>query len=529
VVVNSRVFVDFVKKLCPGICYNKLIQHDILFSNKQLLKGFIVGMFNGDGHCNERFGTIQLTNLNLLIQLRLALSFFGIHSSILKPKNRKHGYIKGKRVKYAQVYKLTIYGDHYRKFRSLFYYDDSIKHNVVDVLRHNIVEKTSIPYNDFVYNLEVEQDNSYSLLNTTVHNCFSDDSNGFFKRSLIESCVTSDKKPVPLHSGDVWFDAKVRGSSEYQYVYGLDPASEKDNLSLIILELHKDHTRIVYGWATTRASHKKRVQIGLTHEHDFYAFCCRKIRDLMKVFPCARIGCDSQGGGVAIEEAFQDPDKLKDGEQAILPIIDPEKKKDTDHLPGLHILELVHFAKADWTSEANHGLKKDFEDKVLLFPRFDPLTLEFAMQIDKNRMTNIKSNLTDAQFRTADDLHLYDTLEDCVLEIEELKDELCTITHSIPGQKVGSRERWDVPEKKLEGGKKGPMRKDRYSALLIANMLARQIHRTPPAPEYTLIGGATMDLAQPNPNMFANAGEKMYAGNCFLNQSDFVPVGINRG
>ena len=67
-------------------------------------------------------------------------------------------------------------------------------------------------------------------------------------------------------------------------------------------------------------------------------------------------------------------------------------------------------------------------------------------------------------------LKLYDTLEDAAMEVEELKDELSTIVMSVT---TAGRERWNTPEVKLGSGKKGRMRKDRYSALVIANMIAR--------------------------------------------------------
>ena len=68
-------------------------------------------------------------------------------------------------------------------------------------------------------------------------------------------------------------------------------------------------------------------------------------------------------------------------------------------------------------------------------------------------------------------LRLYDTLEDAVMEIEELKDELVTVV--VVSVTPEGRERFDTPEIKTDTGKKGRMRKDRYSALVIANMLAR--------------------------------------------------------
>ena len=67
--------------------------------------------------------------------------------------------------------------------------------------------------------------------------CFTADSDGFFKRSLLEGCVVSDvKEIVSPTSGKILFDATIRGSGNKQYVYGIDPASEQDNFSIIILD-----------------------------------------------------------------------------------------------------------------------------------------------------------------------------------------------------------------------------------------------------------------------------------------------------
>ena len=188
----------------------------------------------------------------------------------------------------------------------------------------------------------------------------------------------------------------------------------------------------------------------------------------MKVFPCAEIAMDAQGGGIAVMEALHDKDKIQEGEVALWPTIDENKEKDTDGEPGLHILEMIQFAKADWVVEANHGMRKDFEDKVLLFPYFDSATIGLAISDDK---------LKDRK---------YDTLEDCVMEIEELKDELSMI---IMSQTTTGRDKWDTPEVKLAGGKKDRLRKDRYSAILMANMSARRIQRTPVPPPFEHLGG----------------------------------------
>jgi hypothetical protein len=319
-----------------------------------------------------------------------------------------------------------------------------------------------------------------ATIHTGIYNmeyaaCFTEDSDGFFRRSLIESCVVTDTKPLLLNGRQILFEAATQGNPQHQYVYGIDPASEKDNFSIIIIELHPDHNRIVYCWTTNRSNFKERQKTGLVNEYDFYGFCARKIRNLMRTFPPYKIGMDAQGGGVAIEEALHDPGKLEEGEQLIWPGIE-DKYKETDDKSGLHILELVQFARADWTAQANHGLRKDLEDKMLLFPRFDQLSLVLALDAENKDIT------------TTDFNNIYDNQSDCILEIEELKNELTTIVMSQTSTGSGGRDRWDTPEVKLPNGKKGKLRKDRYSALVIANMLARQYNRSNEPVNFEIIG-----------------------------------------
>lgn len=290
---------------------------------------------------------------------------------------------------------------------------------------------------------------------------WSRDSDGFFKRSLIERCVC--KEPIQLESGPVHFSAMTSGKPNCEYVYGIDPASEQDSFSIVILERHKDHRRIVYSWSIDRQKMRERITAkGRTSQKSFYAYCARKIRDLMKVFPTQHIGVDTQGGGIALMEALHDPGEYEPNiERPLWPWVRQGDKdvfwwekpdKPTDGEPGLHILHMVQFANADFMRDSNHGLRKDFESRIVIFPFFDTATIGEAISLDK---------LYNRQF---------DTMEDCVMEIEELKDELATIIHT---QSAGGRDRWDTPEVKLPGNKKGHLRKDRYSALIIANMVAR--------------------------------------------------------
>ena len=56
-------------------------------------------------------------------------------------------------------------------------------------------------------------------------------------------------------------------------------------------------------------------------------------------------------------------------------------------------------------------------------------------------------------------------------------------------QTPSGRDKWDTPEVIIGAGKKSKMRKDRYSALLMANMAGRILQRAPTPQEYNFYGG----------------------------------------
>jgi hypothetical protein len=297
---------------------------------------------------------------------------------------------------------------------------------------------------------------------------FTTDSTGYYKRSMLEKCVVGPNSEVSLPvSGSPFFTASLKGSKSKKYVFGIDPASEVDNFSIIIVEVNEDHRRIVYGWTTNRQKHKKAQSKSATEEQNYFAYCARKIRDLMKDFPCEELVVDSQGGGYALYEAMHDEDKLQEGEHLIWEIIDPDKGKESDDYTGLHIVRLINFANSKWMSESNQKMRKDFEDKILLFPYFDSVTL--GLSYEKDEIEN----------RT------FDTLEDAVFEIEKLKDELAMISHT---ETASGRDKFDTPETITGVGRKEKVRKDRYCALLMANWGGRLLTSYSP-PEKEMIAG----------------------------------------
>lgn len=285
--------------------------------------------------------------------------------------------------------------------------------------------------------------------------CFVTDSDGFFKRSVIEKCVASEKNNIQFAScGQAIYNATLYGDRTKKYVFGIDPAATQDNFAITIIEMWPDHRRIVYCWTTNKQDHTEKMRLGQIKEGDYYSYCVRKIRDLMKVFPCDRLAIDSQGGGRGIIEALANEALLETGELLIFPVENPDKPTITDSMIGMHIIEPINFVDEKFTTDANNSLCSDLENKILLFPFFDSLTLMDAEFADKNGNLRV------------------DTLEDCISDIEEMKNELSTI---VVTQTATGRPRWDTPEIKGTDGKKGRLKKDRYSALLMANYIAKKL------------------------------------------------------
>jgi hypothetical protein len=281
------------------------------------------------------------------------------------------------------------------------------------------------------------------------------DSDGFYRRSMIENATTN--KPIKTASGNqIQFSAMRTGQKDRVYVMGIDPAADMDNASIIILEVHNDHRRIVYCWSTNKKRYTKlREKIeksGGTIADDYYGYIVSKVRSLMSHFNTERIVMDKYGGGTAIAEALGSKRHLEEGDLPIYEVIDPEELKATDGYEGLHILELIAPSQ-EFNIEANHGMKKDVESKVLLFPMFDVVELAKAIEIDALNNIDI------------------DTYEDVVQDIEELKNELTSIV--VTPSPILGKETFDTPKIKTGASSNTRSRKDRFSALLYANFYCR--------------------------------------------------------
>lgn len=313
---------------------------------------------------------------------------------------------------------------------------------------------------------------------------FVKDSDGFYPRSLIEGCTVGPNKPIETPDGAVTFTPLMRGIKGPKYVMGIDPAAERDNLAVVVTEVWGNHYRIIYCWVVNKKEFIKRKQKGLITDDDYYAYCCSKIREIVGLFDPVRIEMDSQGGGYAVAEMLRNK-KLLDidnGDFPIYEVIDFNEPKSTDgETDGRHILHLVK-QSSEFNQDANIALHKSLETRTLLFPAFDSVKMYSAIEAEKSMGI------------------IFDTYEENVFNIEELKNELCTIQMS---ETATGRERFDTPQVATPGAvegraRKGRLRKDRYTALLLSH---KYIYDTEIAPDenidYEDIAGNITKRAKP--------------------------------
>ena len=291
------------------------------------------------------------------------------------------------------------------------------------------------------------------------------DSDGFYSRSLIEGCTVGPNKPIDTPDGPVTFTPRMKGVKGAKYVMGVDPAAERDNLAITMTEVWTNHYRVVYCWAVNKKEFIKRKKQGLITDDDYYAYCCSRIREIVRLFGPIRIEMDSQGGGYVIAEMLQNK-KLLDmdnGDFPIYEVIDFSEPKPTDgETDGRHILHLVKQSN-EFNQEANVALHKSFETRTLLFPAFDSVKMHSSLEAEKSMGVS------------------YDTYEENVLNIEDLKNELCTIQMS---ETATGKERFDTPSVVQPGAvegrsRKGRLKKDRYTALLLSHKYIYDTDITP--------------------------------------------------
>lgn len=435
VTYNSRLVASMIKAICPGLASNKAVRHEVLFSNPSFLRGFLIGYLHGDGCINSKPKcSAGSTSRNLLAQIRLALSYFGYASSLRDAKQARMSVIRGRVCQCQPFYDLSMLGDDARRFAAWMNgtqlpaakQDWQLK-NVMsedDAAAHRVRRINTQVSKLVVYNLEVEEDHSYSTPIATVHNCFAPaDSEGFFRRSLLDASRRHAE-----------FGPVLEPRPGCIYTMGIDPARTSDNFAIAIFEIDPPLGEI-------------RLVRVFSYNKKNFPMMAREVRRIKKHYGIEYFKMDAGGGGTTIRDALADKATCPPGEKLIL-----EREFDEHKLliGERHLGKLVQFSNYAWVHDANHNL-------LAALQRGD---LKIASQIP-----------------VANHVPLWtQDLEDADKEIDKTIAEMSNVVVSSAGQRL----RWDTPTKE--------QRKDRYSAVLIGFDAASELLDQHARPQELIMG-----------------------------------------
>ena len=152
--IQGEKWTKVFSELGDNLCQNKKINKRLMVLDPSLQMNIVRGVSDGDGHYRKNICSIKSTSYEMLVQLKTILLRNGISSSFCKEKK-----YDGKKQAYTLEYNLKGLSRYsFIRENYLFCQIKSIKHNKAFAGGH-------------VYNLEVENDNSYQVNGIAVHNC----------------------------------------------------------------------------------------------------------------------------------------------------------------------------------------------------------------------------------------------------------------------------------------------------------------------------------------------------------------------
>lgn len=292
---------------------------------------------------------------------------------------------------------------------------------------------------------------------------FAKDSDGFYKRSLIQGATPTGEEAVVV---------ELYGESGAQYVMGVDPARHNDNCTICILKLTNRGYELVYSWAIRGKS---------------FDVVVKQIRTLMDRFNIIYIAMDQGGGGSHIRDMLSGKKYLEDGEQPIWDIENEEAK----FQPGLKILECFQWSN-EWVRENNYAMKAEIRQRQLLFPNAcieEQCLMQYSRQLKRNLDKHDKDIVYEELYGALDNEGNKKVIDGIWDNIQETINEMCAI---IVKATEGGQETFILPPLSIQQKNQSmtdARRRDRYSALLLAAYAARKIRGT--GHKKTDIGGGT--------------------------------------
>jgi hypothetical protein len=292
---------------------------------------------------------------------------------------------------------------------------------------------------------------------------FPDDTDGFIKRSWIER-ATPRKPDEPVF-------VELYGDPRHVYVMGIDPARFNDNLGVVVFKMTPRGKELVYcnAWNKTE-----------------YGVSAQKIREIVRRFNPAYIAMDTGGGGEPVREWLcKKADGVKPEE--FIWVIPDQMEKYTGDLtgmgaPGKKILEMVDFTPT-WISQSAHGVASDIEQSNILFPHradddqvYQQYTHHFGLpdlsEVEKERLQQDLWGMDEYDAERATKVYGEKFLPHLgtMQHINECINETCAIMRNVTPR---GTESFDLPKLSEQPEGLDMRRRDRWSALMLANYAAK--------------------------------------------------------
>jgi len=159
-VFSNKKLVELAENHCGCGAENKHISPQLLSLPKDKLLIVLDGLMSGDGSSRKNEFRLTTVSYNLLLSMQMAVvKCYGTSGCLMKTIRPKTTVIEGRIVNQKDTYSIS-----FRKANSLDLCDDDYVWSYVKGVAKDSSEQN-------VFNLEIQDDNSYTVQNISVHNC----------------------------------------------------------------------------------------------------------------------------------------------------------------------------------------------------------------------------------------------------------------------------------------------------------------------------------------------------------------------
>lgn len=290
---------------------------------------------------------------------------------------------------------------------------------------------------------------------------FTDDSSGYFKTSKMALCTVPD--------GDLPC-IETQGESGAEYILAFDPSwsqtESSDDFAIQVLKLHSEEhkTTLVHSYALSGTS--------LKHHINYFLFC-------LENFNIVAI-CGDYNGGVQFLQACNESETFK-SKKIKLQTIEVNLDKPEDYQNDLRLYKtqynkgdyrhvILRKPTSNWIRQANELLQANFDHRRI---HFASRAIDDSYTKQKNKsipILNLKFLRTSEESKQTAGAKMIDFIEhqSDMLELTKNECALVQITTTAQGTQT-----FDLPSNLRRQTGPDKARKDSYSALVLANWMAK--------------------------------------------------------